>query len=64
MMQLTNDEKAKLYNQMLFQYERLQEQVRQIKAGNFELNEQDSRKVQQLEAQMRKIYNDTRKLYN
>lgn len=61
--QLTNEEKAKLYNQMLFQYQRLQEQVRLIKAENLELNEKQIKQIQVLEAQMKKIFNDTQRLY-
>lgn len=60
---LSNQEKAKLYNQMLFQYQRLQEQVRLIKAENLELNEKQIREIQILEQQMKKIFNDTQKLY-
>lgn len=59
----TNEEKARLYNQMLFQYQRLQEQVRLIKAENLELNQSQIQEVQRLEAQMKKIFNDTQKLY-
>lgn len=61
--QLTNEEKAGLYNQMLFQYQRLQEQVRLIKAENLELNANQIREVQRLEAQMKKIFEDTQRLY-
>jgi hypothetical protein len=60
---LSNEDKAKLYNQMLFQYQRLQEQVRLIKAENLELNENQIREVQRLETQMKKIFNDTQRLY-
>lgn len=60
---LSNQDKAKLYNQMLFQYQRLQEQVRLIKAENLELNEKQIKEIQILEAQMKKIFNDTQKLY-
>lgn len=61
--QLSIQEKAKIYNQMLFQYQRLQEQVRLIKAENIDLNESQMREVQRLEAQMKKIFNDTQRLY-
>ena len=60
---LSNEEKAKIYNQMLFQYQRLQEQVRLIKAENLELNANQIRQVQQLEAQMKRLYEDTQRLY-
>lgn len=59
----TNEEKAKIYNQLLFQYQRLQEQVRLIKAENLELNANQIREVQKLESQMKKIYEDTQRLY-
>jgi len=60
---LSNSEKAKIYNQMLFQYQRLQEQVRLIKAENLELNAKQLQEVQRLESQMKKIFNDTQRLY-
>ena len=64
MRQYSNEDKAKIYNQMLFQYQRLQEQVRLIKADNLELNEQDQRKVNELERQKKKLFMDTQRLYN
>lgn len=59
----TNQEKAKIYDQLLFQYQRLQEQVRRIKAENFELNESQQKEVKVLEDKMKKIFNDSQKLY-
>jgi len=64
MANLTNNEKAQLYNQLLFQYQRLQEEARRIKAESFELSADQIRKVNQIEAQMKKIYNDTQRLYS
>lgn len=64
MANLTNAEKAQLYNDMLLRYTRLQEEVRRIKADNFELSAEDQKKVNLLEAQMRRIFNDTQRLYN
>jgi hypothetical protein len=64
MANLTNNEKAQLYNQLLFQYQRLQEEVRRIKAESFELSADQIRKVNQIESQMKKIYNDTQRLYS
>jgi hypothetical protein len=63
MSNLTQAEKAILYNDMLMRYQRLQEEVRQIKAANFELSDKDQQRVNQLESTMRKLYNDTQKLY-
>ena len=60
---LSNDQKAQVYNNLLAKYLRLQEQVRLIKAENFELNATQAKQVQMLEAEMRKIYNETQKLF-
>jgi hypothetical protein len=60
---LTADEKAKLYNDMLFRYQRLQEEVRQIKAKNFEVSDEDQKKINVIESTMKKLYADTQKLF-
>jgi hypothetical protein len=60
---LSNDQKAQVYNSLLAKFQRLQEQVRLIKAENFELNAKQLKEVQILEAEMRKIYNETQKLF-
>ena len=63
MRQLSNDEKAQIYNQMLFQYQRLQEQVRLIRADSIDLNIQQLQEIKRLEAEMKRIFNETQKLY-
>ena len=63
MQQLTNEQKAVIYNKMLFQYQRLQEQVRQIRAENINVSEKDQRRIDQIELQMKRLYNDTKRLY-
>jgi hypothetical protein len=45
-------------------YQRLQEQVRLIKAKNFEVSDEDQKQINMLEATMKRIYNDTQKLFN
>ena len=60
---LTQQEKGILYNDMLRKYQQIQEQVRLIKAENFELSPENQKKVDFLEAKMKKIYNDTQKLF-
>ena len=63
MKKLNNDQKAQMYNKLLFQFQRLQEQVRQIKAENIEVSSNDQVKINELEKQMRTIYNQTQKLF-
>jgi len=60
---LTSDEKAKLYNDMLFRYQRLQEEVRLIKAKNFEVSDEDQKKINVIENTMKKLYVDTQRLF-
>lgn len=63
MTQLTNEEKARLYNDMLFRYQRMSEEVRQIKAKSFEVSLEDQRKINMLEAKMKQLYADSERLY-
>jgi predicted DNA-binding WGR domain protein len=63
MMNLTQDEKARLYNDMIMRYQRMQEEVRQIKAENFEVSDADQEKINLIESRMKKLFNDSQKLY-
>lgn len=63
-MQFTNEQKAQLYNKMLFQFQKLQEQVRQIKAEDINVSPENQKKIDYLEVQMRRVYNDTQRLYS
>ena len=60
---LTQQEKAKLYDDMLLRYQRLQEEVRLIKAKSFEVSDEDQRQINIIESNMKKLYNDTQKLF-
>lgn len=63
MANLTQDEKARLYNDMIMRYQRMQEEVRQIKSENFEVSDQDQQKINLIEAKMKRLFNDSQKLY-
>ena len=60
---LTQDEKARLYDNLLLRYQRLQEEVRLIQAKSFEVSFDDQKKINQIEETMRRLYNDTQKLF-
>jgi hypothetical protein len=60
---LTQQEKAKLYDDMLLRYQRLQEQVRLIKAKSFEVSDEDQKQINIIESNMKRLYNDTQKLF-
>lgn len=63
MANLTQDEKARLYNDMIMRYQRMQEEVRQIKAINFEVSDSDQIKINLIESRMKRLFNDSQKLY-
>jgi hypothetical protein len=63
MANLTQDEKARLYNDMIMRYQRMQEEVRQIKAENFEVSDSDQQKINVIESRMKRLFNDSQKLY-
>ena len=60
---IPNEQKAQIYNKLLFQYQRLAEQVRLIKAENIEVSPQDQKKINMIESEMKRIYNETNKLF-
>jgi hypothetical protein len=60
---LTQQEKARLYDDMIMRYQRLEEQVRQIKAKNFEVSDEDQRQINIIESSMKKLFNDSQKLF-
>lgn len=58
-----NEAKAQMYNTLLFQYSRLEEQIRQIKAENFELSKQDVDKITMIKNQQEKIMAEVKRLF-
>jgi hypothetical protein len=44
-------------------YQRMQEEVRQIKAENFEVSDSDQEKINIIESKMKRLFNDSQKLY-
>lgn len=60
---MTNDEKAKIYDNLIFNYQKLQEEIRQIKSKNFEVSEKDQQRIFELENKMRYVYNQAQRLF-
>ena len=48
---------------MLFRYQRMSEQIRQIKAKSFDVSLEDQKEINLLEGKMKQLYNDTQRLY-
>jgi hypothetical protein len=58
-----NEQKAQVYNNLLFQHGRVAEQIRLIKADKFELNENDIKQIKVLEMQQQRIMMEVNKLF-
>ncbi len=54
---MTNEQKAQVYNQMMFEYTRLQNQVSSIKGESINLNQKQLNEIREIENRMRMIMN-------
>lgn len=60
---LSNDQKAHIYDRLIHNFQRLQEEARQIRAKSVDVSESDQKKINLLESQMRTIENEAKKLF-
>jgi len=63
-MNLSNDQKAALYNEGLRRYNLIDEQIREIKSKSFEVSDVDMKKINELEEKKKFIFNQTQKLHS
>ena len=59
---MTNEQKARKYNQLIFEFTKLQNKVSSIKGESLSLNETQIKEIKHLEAQMRFIMETASKL--
>jgi len=52
---MDNEQKAKMYNQLMFEYTKLQNKISSIKGESFEMNENQMKEIKILENQMKQI---------
>jgi hypothetical protein len=52
---MTNEQKAQMYNQLIFDYTRLQNQVSSIKGEAIDLNQKQLNEIREIENRMRMI---------
>lgn len=64
MQRLTNDQKAQIYNNLLFKYQRVQEQIRLIRAESIDVSPENEKRIAILEQEAKRIFNETKRLYN
>ena len=52
---MTNEQKAQMYNQLMFDYTKLQNQVSSIKGEAIDLNQKQLNEIREIENRMRMI---------
>jgi hypothetical protein len=52
---MTNEQKAQMYNQLMFEYTRLQNQASSIKGEAIDLNQKQLNEIREIENRMRMI---------
>jgi hypothetical protein len=62
-MNLTNEQRALIYNEGIRRYNLIEEQIREIKSKSFEVSEDDQKIIEQLKVKMNIIFNQTQKLH-
>jgi hypothetical protein len=63
-MRIQSDEnKAQIYNKLMFQFQRTQEQIKDIETGNVLPSRDNGRKLTMLREQLAQIQNQIRSLY-
>jgi hypothetical protein len=59
---MNNDQKAKIYGQLLNEHTRLQNEISSIKGESIDLNQQQMTKIKELQKRQLKIMNDINRL--
>ena len=54
---MNNEQKAQKYNQLMYEYTRIQNQISSIKGESLELNEKQLNEVRDLESRLRFLMN-------
>jgi prefoldin subunit 5 len=54
---MNNEQKAQKYNQLMYEYTRIQNQISSIKGESLELNERQLNEVRDLESRLRFLMN-------
>jgi glutamate mutase epsilon subunit len=62
-MNLTNEQKAAIYDEGIRRYNLVEEQIRQIRAKNFEVSDSDRMIIERLERKKKEIFNRTQTLH-
>lgn len=52
---MNNEQKAQIYNQLMFEYTKVQNKISSIKGESFELNESQQKEIKNLENVLKEI---------
>ena len=63
-MNLSNDQKAALYNEGLRRYNLIDEQIREIKSKSFEVSDVDMKKINELEQKKKFIFQSAEGIFS
>jgi len=54
---MTNEQKAQVYNQLMFEHTKLSNQINSIKGESFELNQEQTQRIRVIESKIRDVMN-------
>ena len=54
---MTNEEKAQVYNQLMFEHTKLSNQINSIKGESIDLNQEQQQRIMVIESKIRDIMN-------
>jgi hypothetical protein len=60
---MTNEEKGRIYSQLMFEHTKIQNKIASIKGESIELNQQQLQEIKKLENQLLQIFKASQKLY-
>ena len=60
---MTNEEKGRIYSQLMFEHTKIQNKIASIKGESIELNPQQLQDIKKLENQLLQIFKASQKLY-
>lgn len=60
---MTNEEKGRIYSQLMFEHTKIQNKIASIKGESIELNPQQLQEIKKLENQLLQIFKASQKLY-
>lgn len=60
---MTNEEKGRIYSQLMFEHTKIQNKIASIKGESIDLNPQQLQEIKKLENQLLQIFKASQKLY-